>query len=132
MTAVKLDQVRYTDLVDTYINYETSTADIVISGTVASGATATFTGNIPYSRSKTRADIYLKNLTTGKKMPTSMGGRINPYTFASSETCTHTVSYNGTSVTVTIDVFNGTGGPINLTAQTLQAQVVAYYVPYAQ
>lgn len=130
MTAIKLDKVKYCNLVDTYINYETASANIVVSGSVGAGATATFSVSVPYSRTKTRADIYLKNLTTGVKMPTSQGARVSPYTFAGSETYSHAVSYNGSAVTVTISIFNGGGSPLALTAQTLQAQIVAYHVPY--
>ena len=128
--AVKLDQVKYFNQVDTYVNYATYTSDIVITGSVGAGATGTYSATIPYARAKTRADIYLKNLSSGLKAPANQGARVGVYTFAGSEVYSHTVSYNGSSVTVTISIFNGGGAPLSLTAQTIQAQVVAYEVPY--
>lgn len=131
MTQIKLDKVKYTNLVDTYINYATTTADIVISGSIPDGVSQDFTVVVPYAREKTRADVYLQNLTTGQKQPTSIGARINPYQFASTETASHSVTYSGSNIIVTVTVANFTGSTVSLVAQTLRATVVQYLVPYS-
>ena len=130
MTRIKPDLIRLTSLLDTYLNYGTLVETVTISGSVADGATANFSVSFPYERSKTRADIYAKNLTTGIKRPLSGGTRQGPYTFTSSEVFTQTASYNGNVLTVTFSVFNGTGGGITLVTQTMEVSAVLYEVPY--
>lgn len=119
-----------TSLIDTYLNYDTLRSDIVISGSVGSGATVNFSTTIPYARTNTRADLYARNTTTGKKMPCAGGQRQNPYTFVSSETCSQLVTFTGGVFTITFSIFNGTGGTISLTAQTMEITAVLYEVPY--
>ena len=127
---LKPDKILVTSLFDTYINYETLTTNIIISGNVADTATATFSGNIVYDRQKTRADVYARNTTTNIKRPVTGGIRQSPYTFVSTETCSQTATYNGSQITVTFSVFNGTGAPIVRTAQTMEISAVLYEVPY--
>lgn len=129
MTRLKLDQVLFSSNIETYINYDTLTSNIVISGSVADGATTDFSTSIPYTRNKTRADIYLRNLTTGVKRPISGGVRQSPYTFTSSEVCNQRALYNGSAITVTLSIFNGTGGTISLVNQTIEVSAVLYEVP---
>lgn len=130
MTQLRLDKVLLTNLVDTYLNYGTLTSPIVISGSVADGATATFSTSIPYTRTKTKADLYAKNLTTGVKRPISGGYRQSPYTFTSTETASVAANYVGGVITVTFSIFNGTGGPITLVTQTMEISAVLYEVPF--
>jgi hypothetical protein len=132
MTQIKPDKIIFSSSIDTYLNYLTSTANLVLSGNVANGATANFTAIIPYTRGKTRADIYARNTTTGIKKSLSQGGRINPYTFKSSETSAHSVTYSSNRITVVVSIFNGSGANITLTTQTWEISAVFYEVPYVQ
>lgn len=132
MTQLRLDKVQFMSSVDTFINYKTLTSDIDISGTVANGATVNFSTTIPYSRTKTLANLYAKNTNTGKKMPVSGGSRINPYVPKSTETCSQISQYSGNTITVTYSIFNGTGAGITLTTQTIEITAVLFEVPFAQ
>lgn len=132
MTQLRLDKVQFASAIDTYLNYDTLTANIVVSGSVADGATGVFSVGIPYNRTKTRSDLYARNTTTGIKRPLSGGARLNPYTFVSFETASLSATYNGTDIAVVLAVFNGTGAPITLTNQTLEITAVLYEVPYVQ
>lgn len=130
MTLLRLDKVLLTNLVDTYLNYGTLTSPIVISGSVADGATSTFSTPIAYTRDKTRADLYARNLTTDVKRPISGGYRQSPYTFVSTETASVSASYASDVITVTFSIFNGTGGPITLVTQTIEISAVLQEVPF--
>lgn len=129
MTRVRLDNILLTSLVDCYINYKTDDVNITISGSVASLATMTFTGSIPYQYSNTRADIYITNLGTGQRMLFSNGARILPFTYTGAEIATKKAEYDGANLNFTVAVTNNTGGPIVLTTQTLKMSAVFYKVP---
>lgn len=129
MTQIKPDKVIYTNLIDTYINYDTLTTDIPIFGTIAASSATVFSGLIQYSRNNTRADLYVQNLSTGIKRPLSGGPRQSPYSFVSSETCTQGSLYSGNAIVITFTIFNGTGVSINLVSQTLRITAVLSEVP---
>lgn len=130
MTQIKLDKVILTNLVETYLNYDTLASNILISGNLAAGATQTFSTTIPYVRGKTRADLYARNTTTNIKRPVTGGARQHPYTYAGAETCDQGASYDGTNITVSFTIRNGTGAVISLTSQTMEISAVLYEVPY--
>lgn len=127
---IKPDMVQFASAIDTFLNYETTTANVTISGSVADGNSKIFQTTIPYSRQKTRADIYVKNMNTGVKRPINGGPRTAPYQYVSFETIDQYAQYNSNSIIVTFVVTNNTGGLINLTSQTFQVSVVLYVVPY--
>lgn len=129
MTSVRIDKVDFTTLFEAPQNYLTSTAAINISGSVGAGATENFTGVIAYSRSGTRADIYLDGNSV--KVMANAGSRAagDAYQFKSSETFSVLVSYSTTDITVTLSISNGTGSPIALNTQTITASAVLYDMP---
>lgn len=127
---IKPDIIIEASFLDTYINYDTLSTDVIISGGLAAGDSVTFSGTIPYTRDNTRADIYVKNMSTGIKRPLSGGPRQTPYTFASSETCSQRAQYSSGNIVVYFDIYNGTGAPIVLTTQTLQVTAVLIRYPY--
>lgn len=124
------DKIQMTSLLDTYINYNTLTTTVNISGGVADTVTVDFTGTILYDRQKTRADIYARNTTTNVKRPVTGGIRQAPYTAVSTETCNQVAHYDGSQITVTFSITNNTGGAIVLTAQSIEVSAVLYHVPY--
>ncbi len=129
MTQIRLDKVQLTSLLEAYINYDTLVSNISISGSVANGATADFSTSIAYSETKTRADLYARNTTTNTKRPIIGGIRQSPYVPVSTETCSITATYSAGAISVNMAVFNGTGGLINLTPQTIEISAVLYKVP---
>lgn len=129
MTQIRLDKVQFYSNMETYLNYTTLTSNISVSGNIADGATSTFSTSITYARSKTRADLYAKNLNTGTKMSLVGGPRIHPYQFVSSEVATLWATYTGSTISIFLAVTNNTGAAINLIAQTLEISAVLYEVP---
>lgn len=129
MSNIRLDKVDFSTLHEAPQNYLTPTSPIVISGNVASGATQSFTATIPYSRSGTRADVYLDGNSV--RVMANAGSRAagDAYQFNSTETFSVLVSYSTTTVTVTLSIFNGTGAPITLNTQTITASTVLYDMP---
>lgn len=99
-----------------------------ISGSVVNTGQATFSVSIPYTKPKTKADVYAKNLTTGIKMAVG-SPRVHPYTYTSFEIARLESSYNGSNLTVTLTITNNTGGTISLVTQTLQISAVFVEVP---
>lgn len=130
MTEIKLDMVQSCNLVERFINYATLTAQMHISGTIGDGVQQPFSCGVTFSRTNTKADVYLKNLTSGKKMPATIGARINPYIFKGGETCTHQVEYDGSQIRLYLAIVNNTGSNITLVDQDIQLQAVLYEVPY--
>ena len=128
MTRLKLDQIQFCSEVDSYINYDTKTASMNVSGSVVNLGQATFSVSIPYSNPRTKADVYAKNLNTNIKMAVG-SPRVHPYTYASFEIARLQSSYNGTNITVTLTITNNTGGTINLVAQTIEISAVLVEVP---
>jgi hypothetical protein len=126
---IRIDKVIFSTLHESYKNYDTVSSTISISGTVANGATANFTATLAYARTGTRADVYLDGHST--KVLANAGDRATSdvYQFISSETFATRVVYSITDITVTISIFNGTGGPISLTSQTIVVSAVLYDAP---
>lgn len=129
MTQLRLDKVQLTNLLETYINYDTLKSNIVISGNIAIAGTATFSTTIPYTVNKTRADVYARNTTTGVKRPVTGGLRQSPYVPVSTETCNVFATYANNLITVTFSIFNNTGALLALTTQTIEISAVLYEVP---
>lgn len=131
MSNVKLDKVVVSSLHPAYINYATLSDDIVISATsLANGATRTISVTIPYDRAGTVADIYATRSTV--KTAVSCGGRAAAsavYNFKSTETARFDVRYSSSNITVSLVIFNGTGGAITPNAQTITISVVQYDAP---
>lgn len=129
MTNLRLDQVTFSTFHEAPQNYLTAPSSINISGNIASGATQNFTGVIPYSRSGTRADVYLDG--NNVRVMANAGSRAagDAYQFKSSETFSVFITYSTTNITVTLSIFNGTGSTITLTPQTIVASAVQYDMP---
>ena len=134
MSNVKPDTTNYTSQLEAYGNYATLTGVITISGSILNGNTSVFDVTIPYTRSNTRADTYLKNASTGKKTLFNGGVRMSPfenvYQFVSTEVCYRSVAYTSSEIVVGLSIYNGTGGTIVLTNQTLEVSVVLYDAPF--
>lgn len=135
MTQIKPDTIVYSNLTEAYLNYDTKTGVITIpADNVADGDTASYSAIIPYTRGRTRADIYLQRTDTGVKIPANIGraGTLFIYQFTSTETAPSVqISYSTSSITVTLSTFNGTGGPITLIAQTINAIAVLTDAPFS-
>lgn len=126
---IRLDRVIWSTKHEPPRNYSTPTSSINISGNVSSLTTENFVGNIPYTRSGTRADVYLDG--NSLKVLANAGSRATSdvYQFAGTETFSSLVAYSSSSITVTLSIFNGTGSPIALTPQTIVASAVLYDMP---
>lgn len=133
MTQIRPDDTLFFSNIDTYLNYDTLTGTVAISGSILNGNSTTFSVNIPYTRANTRADAYAKNLNTGIKRPIAGATKLPPYQFVSSETVAQLTVYNEIAGVDTIRyelvVTNNTGGTIVLTNQTFEITVVLYRVP---
>lgn len=127
---IRPDSLIFASILDTYLNYATYTGNIVISGTVANGASVSFETVITTPKNNTRADIYLQNLNTGIKRPIENGLRLAPYQNVSTEVCRAFAIFNPSNqITVSLSITNNTGGTITLTNQTIRATIVAYSIP---
>lgn len=131
MSNVRLDKVLFSTFHEAYKNYATMTDTFNVTAIgVGNGATQNYVVTIPYSRGGTRADIYLDGNST--KILANASTRLetnDPYQFTSTETASVLIEYTSSSIVVTLSIFNGTGGPITLTAQTITVQVVEYDAP---
>lgn len=129
MTDIRIDQVDFTTLFEAPQNYDTIPKTINISGTVADVDVANFTAVIPYSRAGTRADIYLDG--NNVKVLGNVGARAagDVYQSVSSETFSVLIHYSSSDITVTLSVFNGTGGAITLVTQAITVSAVLYDMP---
>jgi hypothetical protein len=130
------DNLLIASTLPTYVNPKTSTGSISISGTVANGNTANFTGSITSSivANLFRADVYGYNTVTTTKLLLNtllvMGTNLGGYSYTSTELCQIEISNSGQTVTVTYSIFNGTGSSITLTAQTINLTLAEYQVPF--
>lgn len=128
---VRIDQITFSTLFESYKNYATPTGTLTIPAVaMADGATNNYSVTIPYARAGTRADIYLdgdsvKTLANAS-LALSTGG---PYQFVEFETADIFTDYDTSSITVTISIFNGNGHVINLIGQTITVSAVQYDAP---
>jgi hypothetical protein len=129
MSDLRLDQVDFTTMFEAPQNYLTGTASLVISGNVTDGSTKNFSTTIPYTRSGTRADVYLDGNNTKVLANSGPDNTSLVYTFVSSETIDVLVQYSTTDITILASIFNGTGAPITLTTQTITVSAVLYDAP---
>lgn len=126
-----LDKIIFSTLHEAYKNYATTLGSINISGSIPNGNTQNFSTTLSYARLGTRADIYLDGNSVkvlANASTTLFSG--GPYQYISSENADVFVEYTSSSqITVTISIFNGTGGPITLTTQTISVSFVQYDAP---
>jgi hypothetical protein len=131
---IRPDNINFLSTLPNYISITTDdaapTGTISISGSLANGATQDYSTTISLSADSTRADIYGTNQNTLiKQLYSNTTFPVN-YQNAGGEAATLLTSYSAGSVTVTIELFNGTGGLINLTSQNITVKVVEYQIPY--
>ena len=127
---VDLDKVIFSTLTDSYINYANSSGVITIPAvSMADGTTNSYSVTIPYTRANSRADVYFTG--NGLKVPANGGFRATngTYTPTSSENVNTYIRYTSSSITTFIEIQNFTGGSINLIAQSVGVNVVAYDAP---
>lgn len=123
----RLDQRIFSSSHEAYKNYETTTATITVSGTIAAGGTA-FTQNFTLDRDGTRADIYY---TVGSEKRPMNAGTIEPvYTAAEPDKMNTVIKYSGSNVQVGFFV-NNAGAPYTTTTYTYKIEVVQYDAPIA-
>lgn len=129
--SMRLDNVLFTTTHESYKNYASPSAPLAIPADVIPNGTGNnYSVLIPYARGGTRADTYLDGnsvkILANASTRLATGG---PYQFKSTETASILVDYDDTNIAVTISIFNGTGGPITLTSQTITVSVVQYDAP---
>jgi len=131
MASVHLDKVIMTSLFESFKNYLTTTADIVVDATpLADGDSRSISVTVPYTRAGTVADIYATRNTV--RTSVNAGSRSSAravYNFTSSETARIDSVYSATDITVTLTISNNTGGSITPNAQTITISVVQYDAP---
>lgn len=130
MTQIKLDEIQFSSFTEPYINFESLSSTITISGSVANGATANFSATLTPTRNDVIADVYATNRNTGVKMVLNAGSIHHPYQAVSTESDSHSLTFNGTSITITVTIDNFTGAGINLTSQIWDITAVLYEVSY--
>ena len=131
MSSIRADKVTFWSSFGAFINYDTTSDDIVVSATpLASGATREISVTIPYTRADTTADIYAERGSV--KTLVSCGGRAAAsaiYNYKSTEIARLDTSYSSTEITVTLRITNNTGGSITPNAQTITVTAVQYDAP---
>lgn len=132
--SIRPDGINFLSALPNYIcltnDSNVPTGTISISSTLANGATADYSVTIPTSLNNTRFDIYGTNQNTGiKQLYSNTTFPVN-YQNAGGEAATLLTTYGSTSMTVTIELFNGTGGLLNLTSQNIVITIVEYQIPY--
>ncbi len=132
--SIRLDQVDFSTLHESYKNYDTKTDALTLSADILpNGFTQNYPVNgggvftpisIPYDRAGTRADIYLDG--KGFRVLANTGSRASGdvYQYKSSETFSTFVTYSASAITVWFSIFNGSGGSITLIPQTITVSAV--------
>lgn len=127
---IRLDKVVHSTLHEAYRNYATLTGTISVPTTpIPDVSTVNYSATINYARAGTIAHIFVENAT--RKYRANGGTRIASavYTPVSTETASILTEYGTSSITVTLSIFNGSGAPINPTAQDITVTVVQYDAP---
>lgn len=132
--SIRPDGINFLSTLPNYIcltnDSNVPTGTISISGTLANGATTDYSVTISTSLNNTRFDIYGVNQNTGiKQLYSNTTFPVN-YQNTGGESATLLTTYSPTSMTVTIELFNGTGGLLNLTNQNIVITIVEYQIPY--
>lgn len=132
--AIRPDNIGFLSTLPNYIALTSDSANptgtISISGTIADGTTTDYSTIITTSANNTRFDIFGTNQNTGiKQLYSNTTFPVN-YQNAGGEAAVLVASYSPGSMTVTIELFNGTGGPVILTSQNIVVTIVQYQIPY--
>lgn len=130
MTQIRLDKVIIASFIDTFLNYQTATSLLSISGSIPDGGSSTFSAILTIDRTNTLAEVFAENQNTGKKMSMLAGSVHNPYQSVSSEVRGHGISLSGNTLTVSLTIDNNSGAGINLTAQVWDITAVLQRVPF--
>lgn len=132
--SIRPDGINFLSTLPNYIcltnDTDVPTGIISISGTIADGSDTNYSVTIPTSTNNTRFDIYGVNQNTNVKQLYSNTGFPVNYQNAGGEKATLITLYNPSNITVTIELFNGTGGPVTLVSQNIVITIVEYQIPY--
>lgn len=132
--AIRPDNINFLSTLPNYIALTSDsgvpTGTIAISGTIGAGVTKDYSTTITTSPNNTRFDIFGTNQNTGTKQLYSNTTYPVNYQNAGGESAKLVASYSPGSMTVTIELFNGTGGTVTLTSQNIVVTIVEYQIPY--
>jgi hypothetical protein len=127
---IKPDNISFLSNLPTYINIGEKTGNITIAGSILNGASASFSTSIATSANNNRFDVYGVNLNTNIKQLLSNSCFPKIYQNVYFESPRIYTVYTPSLITVTIDVFNGSGLDIILQDQVIAVTVVEYTIPY--
>lgn len=129
MPSLKLDKVQLSSFHEAFRNRTWPTGSITISGSVAAGASATFSTTFSLQRNGAVAEIYYEKSGGNPKRKADSG--IVLYDYSGSGTAQIFITYPTTnSITVQISVFNPTGSSISLTTQTYGITAYVFDTPF--
>lgn len=127
MTSIRLDKVIMSSFHESFLNYATTQGTIVVSGTIASSTTTSFTTSIVFGRANTITTVfYTHSSISGKRI---FGGAV-PLVRTGVEPgrLSGEVRYTSTGADLIINVFNPTTS-YTIATQTYTLYVVQYDAP---
>lgn len=131
---IRPDDISFLSTLPNYINLTfdngSPTGTINVSGNIPDLAVQDFSVTIPTSNLNTRFDVYGVNQNTGTKQLFSNTSFPVIYQNAGGEVANVVTEYSPSSIKVTIELFNGTGAPIALVAQSIVVSIIEYQIPY--
>jgi len=130
MSSIRLDKVILSSLHEAFRNRERLTASIAISGSVPASSSVNFDTDFSILRNGGIAEVYYEK--TGGNPRRKGDSGIVLYDYSGSGTAQMFIT-NPTANTlrVRISVFNPSGSPINLTAQTYNITAYIFDTPFS-
>lgn len=129
MTRVRPDLIHMTSLFESFKNYQTSSAQIVVSG-VVTPAGRDYSATIPYTRTGSIADIYVSKQGSNSKRPTNSSYELNEFVDANLQGNIY-VLYSPGFITVNISIVNFDVVNHTPATQTFDIEAVIFDAPIA-
>ena len=124
---IRPDKILMTSAFESFKNYENTTQQIVVSGSVPDAGKDFFV-DIPTSRAGTIADVYVNKVGTSTKRSVSYSSFLGEFVDGTLVGYIYLL-YNPSYIRVNISIANGSGGPITPSTQTFNIQAVIFDAP---
>ena len=124
---IKPDKILMTSAFESFKNYENTTQQIVVSGSVPDVGKDFFI-DIPTTRGGTIAYVYVNKVGSSTKRLVSYAAFLGEFVDATLVGYIYLL-YNPTYIRVNISIANGSGGPITPSTQTFNIQAVIFDAP---
>lgn len=141
---MNLSALSFSNIYNSFKNNDYATGTLTVSGTIAAGAFATYSGSVTLNRNESVSQIYYSTSVNSRITSTGLtylltsdsqiihdNGSTPTFPGTASYGFVFTVSYTNTGITLTANAFNPYIETLTLVTETISFQAYTFITPFA-